>query len=145
MPARTSSRAVSPQSVRAMPAAGAVGWHCWRQRMRGHFSSLRDAVNWPQRREAGRCAPCEAAAPLCGALGGPLAVRAAETTIYSIGTQSNKGVAPTYSGVAQGTDGNLYGTTHDGGPFNNCGTIFRATATGAITTLHFFDQTAGEG
>lgn len=45
----------------------------------------------------------------------------------------------------EGRDGNFYGTTLvDGGPAN-CGTIYRITPTGSVTTLHQFDHTHGCG
>jgi uncharacterized repeat protein (TIGR03803 family) len=39
--------------------------------------------------------------------------------------------------LVQGTDGNFYGTTYDGGA-KNAGTIFRMTASGELTTLYSF-------
>ena len=55
------------------------------------------------------------------------------------------GVAP-YSGLVQGADGNFYGTTQYGGAYNNCpegsglgcGTVFRITPGGTLTTLYEF-------
>jgi uncharacterized repeat protein (TIGR03803 family) len=47
-------------------------------------------------------------------------------------------------GVAQGTDGSLFGTTLDGGNygtencFGGCGTIFKITTNGTLTTLYIF-------
>ncbi len=46
---------------------------------------------------------------------------------------SNRGRLP-YAGLVQGSDGNFYGTTRDGGTGDN-GTIFRMTSTGVLTTL----------
>lgn len=52
-----------------------------------------------------------------------------------------------YSGLVQGTDGNFYGTTAYGGANNSCtdgcGTIFKITTEGVLTTLHSFDGTDG--
>ena len=53
--------------------------------------------------------------------------------------------------LVQGTDGNFYGTTFGGGTITTCstylgpgcGTIFRITPTGALTTQHSFDGTDG--
>jgi uncharacterized repeat protein (TIGR03803 family) len=39
--------------------------------------------------------------------------------------------------LVQGTDGNLYGTTRDGGAYNN-GTVFKVTPTGALKTIYSF-------
>ena len=51
-------------------------------------------------------------------------------------------------GLVLATDGNLYGTTLYGGtgcaPYG-CGTIFKITATGTLTTLHKFDNSDGSG
>jgi uncharacterized repeat protein (TIGR03803 family) len=55
------------------------------------------------------------------------------------------------SGVIQGTDGNLYGTTQAGGTDSSCdselipgcGTIFKITPTGTFTSLHSFQLTDG--
>ena len=49
--------------------------------------------------------------------------------------------------LIQASDGNFYGTTGGGGNCTTfaggCGTIFRITATGTLTTLHSFDKTDG--
>jgi uncharacterized repeat protein (TIGR03803 family) len=47
-----------------------------------------------------------------------------------------------YAGLVQGSDGNFYGTTYEGGTYGN-GTVFVITPTGALTTLHSFDDTDG--
>jgi uncharacterized repeat protein (TIGR03803 family) len=46
------------------------------------------------------------------------------------------------SGLVQGTDGNLYGTTYDGGA-NLGGTIYQITTAGILTTLHAFEPAEG--
>jgi uncharacterized repeat protein (TIGR03803 family) len=49
--------------------------------------------------------------------------------------------------LVQGTDGNFYGTTYYGGANNSCtngcGTVFKITPLGKLTTLHSFDGTDG--
>jgi len=51
------------------------------------------------------------------------------------------------AGLVQGTDGNFYGTTETGGGNGSCGggcgTVFRITPAGKLTTLHAFDSTDG--
>jgi uncharacterized repeat protein (TIGR03803 family) len=71
------------------------------------------------------------------------------TTLYSFCSQSN--CADGYdvaAALVQATDGNFYGTTVLGGahciPDGGCGTIFKITPGGALTTLHSFDVTDGE-
>ncbi len=63
------------------------------------------------------------------------------TTLYSFCDQTNctDGISP--SGLIQGADGDVYGTTSAGGkfcPFGSCGTIFKITPTGTLTTLYSF-------
>jgi uncharacterized repeat protein (TIGR03803 family) len=53
-----------------------------------------------------------------------------------------------YAAPVFGTDGNLYGTTEDGGPYgyssNGFGTVYQITPAGSLTTLHAFtDGTDG--
>jgi uncharacterized repeat protein (TIGR03803 family) len=48
--------------------------------------------------------------------------------------------------LIQATDGNLYGTTVEGGvncPPLGCGTVFKITPSGTLTTLHSFDGADG--
>jgi uncharacterized repeat protein (TIGR03803 family) len=61
------------------------------------------------------------------------------TTLYSFCEQKNctDGVAPV-SALVQGTDGNFYGTTLNGGGTSHLGTIFKITPQGALTTLYRF-------
>jgi uncharacterized repeat protein (TIGR03803 family) len=58
------------------------------------------------------------------------------------------GANPT-GGLVQDTNGNFYGTTYYGGASgncpSNCGTIFKMTLSGTLTTLHSFDYTDGLG
>ncbi len=65
------------------------------------------------------------------------------STIYTFCKQEYcpDGAIP-QAGLIQGSDGNFYGTTtYD--PVNACGTIFKLTPQGALTTLHTFDRTHG--
>ncbi len=59
------------------------------------------------------------------------------TTLYNFaGYPEGDGAAP-YAGLIQATDGNLYGTTLNGGDYNS-GTVFRITPQGTLTTLYSF-------
>jgi uncharacterized repeat protein (TIGR03803 family) len=55
------------------------------------------------------------------------------TTIYNFGSQPNDGVNP-YSGVVAARDGNLYGTTSNGGTLGY-GTLYRLALDGVKTTI----------
>jgi len=46
------------------------------------------------------------------------------------------------AGLTFGTDGNLYGTTSQGGT-NDAGTVFKITPSGTFTTLHYFNFSDG--
>lgn len=70
------------------------------------------------------------------------------TTLYWFCSQTNCTDGGQPAGVlVLATDGNFYGTTFVGGGSNNCpegcGTVFRISATGTLTTLHSFDLTDG--
>jgi uncharacterized repeat protein (TIGR03803 family) len=62
-------------------------------------------------------------------------------TLYSFCQRPNctDGANP-FSGLTQGPDGNLYGTTNAGGT-NGDGAIYRITPGGRFTLLHSFDPT----
>jgi uncharacterized repeat protein (TIGR03803 family) len=70
------------------------------------------------------------------------------TTLYSFCMQTNctDGASP-YAGLIQATDGSFYGTTHAGGAnciaTGGCGTLFKITSTGALTTLYSFCAQSG--
>jgi uncharacterized repeat protein (TIGR03803 family) len=72
------------------------------------------------------------------------------TTLYTFCSKQNcaDGASP-HSGVIEGSDGNFYGTTSQGGiqscgPYGfGCGTAFKITLGGTLTTLHTFDNTDG--
>ncbi len=72
------------------------------------------------------------------------------TSIYSFCQQQHcpDGALP-WGALVIATDGNLYGTTQDGGNNNchglgiGCGTVFKLTPAGTLTTLHSFSGTDG--
>jgi uncharacterized repeat protein (TIGR03803 family) len=71
------------------------------------------------------------------------------TTLYTFCAETNcaDGAYPS-AGLIQATDGNFYGTTSQGGDITcgepiGCGTVFRITPGGTLTTLHSFDSTDG--
>jgi uncharacterized repeat protein (TIGR03803 family) len=70
------------------------------------------------------------------------------TTLYSFCAQSDcaDGEEP-QGGLVQATDGSFYGITSVGGNKNSCqygcGTIFKITSGGTLTTLHNFDSSDG--
>jgi uncharacterized repeat protein (TIGR03803 family) len=67
------------------------------------------------------------------------------TTLYSFAC--NNGACPNgsrpYSGLIQASDGNLYGTTANGGSNGDYGTVFKITLNGALTTLYDFCSMSG--
>ncbi len=74
-------------------------------------------------------------------------------TVFSMGTDGrllagesfapNGGPGLPNAGVIQASDGNFYGTTIDGGS-QDCGTLFKISAKGVVTTLYNF-QCAADG
>jgi len=64
-------------------------------------------------------------------------------TLYAFSLTSGSGVVNPYAGLIQARDGNLYGTTINGGP-SSAGTVFRLSTAGSFTLLYGFasyDQT----
>jgi len=86
--------------------------------------------------------------PLGGANGGGTVFQVtpagAETTLYNFcsigGSACTDGSNPQASLVA-GSDGNLYGTTYNGGA-HGAGTVFKISTSGALTTLYSFGSKA---
>jgi uncharacterized repeat protein (TIGR03803 family) len=73
-----------------------------------------------------------------------------ETVLYAFGANPINGAAPQGANpqgpLIQATDGNLYGTTVGGGNSNclyGCGTVFKITVAGALTTLYSFTGIQG--
>jgi uncharacterized repeat protein (TIGR03803 family) len=68
------------------------------------------------------------------------------TTLHSFTGASGDGAYP-YAPPVEGNDGNFYGTTTAGGNTtacnSGCGTIYKITPAGALTTLYQFDITHG--
>jgi len=72
------------------------------------------------------------------------------TTLYTFCQQSGcaDGAYP-YAGLLQGPDGNFYGTTYQGGTGvacdvgGGCGTVFKITPAGVLTTLYNFCSESG--
>jgi uncharacterized repeat protein (TIGR03803 family) len=75
----------------------------------------------------------------------------AQTVATLVNFNGTNGSFP-YAALIQGADGNLYGTTVEGGAnlclgnlgYAGCGTIFRVSLEGNFTTLHSFDGTDGK-
>jgi uncharacterized repeat protein (TIGR03803 family) len=64
------------------------------------------------------------------------------TTLHSF--DGNDGNYP--NGLVLGTDGNFYGTTEEGGNpacYDGCGTVFKITPAGTLTTLYSFSSVLG--
>jgi len=65
-----------------------------------------------------------------------------ETVLHLFTPASGDGIYPT--SLIEGSDGNFYGTTFEGGA-NNLGTIFKLTPQGAETILYSFSASDGAG
>src|SRR5258708_8417405 len=82
-----------------------------------------------------------AALLLCaGALAGAQTV----ATVYNFAGGTTSGANPWYVTLVQGTDGQLYGTTYNGGSHGK-GAVFKWTAWGTFTPLHSFAGGASDG
>lgn len=69
-------------------------------------------------------------------------LRVPNRLVSVVETHGTDGSAPA-AGLVQGSDGSFYGTTFEGGDSGNCdydgcGTVFKITASGTLTTLHTF-------
>ncbi|MGA2742713.1 MAG: choice-of-anchor tandem repeat GloVer-containing protein, partial [Bryobacteraceae bacterium] len=70
----------------------------------------------------------------------PMAFGQTPTTVVTFDVTN--GFLPYFGSLVQGANGDLFGTTYEGGA-NSVGTIFKLTPAGALTTLHSFDTTDG--
>jgi len=59
--------------------------------------------------------------------------------VYSFTDAGSNGYQPVYSGVIQGSDGNFYGTTNEGGA-TGLGTVYKLTPSGVQTILYSFGR-----
>ncbi len=66
-----------------------------------------------------------------------------ETVLYSFAGGSGDGEHP-YAGLIQGSDGNFYGTTYQGGA-SGLGTVFKITSGGTETVLYSFAGGSSDG
>jgi uncharacterized repeat protein (TIGR03803 family) len=73
----------------------------------------------------------------------------AQTFTTLVNFDGTNGSEPSEDRLVQGLDGNLYGTTYTGGAYQTClqgcGTVFKMSRKGTLTTLHSFDSTDGGG
>ncbi|HEY6272468.1 MAG TPA: choice-of-anchor tandem repeat GloVer-containing protein [Terriglobales bacterium] len=68
------------------------------------------------------------------------------TTLYSFCPQAPCPDGASPSGLVQGSDGNFYGTTFLGGTcYDGCGTVFKITPSGLLTTLCRFTPSGASG
>jgi uncharacterized repeat protein (TIGR03803 family) len=65
------------------------------------------------------------------------------TILYSFGGSPTDGNDPV-AGLVQGSDGNFYGTTRNGGA-NGVGSVFRISPSGTYTSLYSFGSYPGDG
>lgn len=72
--------------------------------------------------------------------------KGALTTLYSFCSQGYPncpdGYGP-FAGLVRASNGAFYGTAQSGGAVPECGTIFKITSSGNLTTLHSFNDTDG--
>jgi uncharacterized repeat protein (TIGR03803 family) len=66
-------------------------------------------------------------------------------TLHSFCSEECTDGAFPYAGLVQATDGNLYGTTWEGGGATGGGTVFKMTPRGTLTALYTFCSQGGAG
>jgi uncharacterized repeat protein (TIGR03803 family) len=76
--------------------------------------------------------------------GGAVAKAQTVSTLYSFTGSTTDGANPWYVTLVQGTDGNLYGTTYNGGS-KGLGTVFKITTAGVVKVIHSFAGGAHDG
>jgi len=75
----------------------------------------------------------------------PVAAAPVVTFLHEFALDNSEGANPSFTGqLAQGRDGNLYGTTPSGGS-DGSGTAFKITPSGIFTKLHDFNRDVGDG
>jgi uncharacterized repeat protein (TIGR03803 family) len=75
--------------------------------------------------------------------GGGVSTARSETILHTF-TGGSDGATP-FAGLIVGSDGNLYGTTLNGGGKCGCGTVFKVTPSGTETVLYSFQGGGGDG
>lgn len=70
--------------------------------------------------------------------------RATVATVYNFAGGTTSEANPWYVRLVQGTDGQLYGATYNGGS-HGMGTAFKVTTAGVFTLLHSFAGGASDG
>jgi uncharacterized repeat protein (TIGR03803 family) len=69
-----------------------------------------------------------------------------ETVLNSFSSSGTVGYGPDYnSGLIVGSDGNLYGMTSNGGGSANCGSVFKTSPAGVVTTVYTFAGPPSDG
>lgn len=67
-----------------------------------------------------------------------------ETILYSFGGNASDGSSPAYAPLVVDAEGNVYGTTFEGGA-HDLGMVFEVTQSGAETNLHSFGANVNDG
>lgn len=75
---------------------------------------------------------------------GTLATAQTVSTVYNFADNLGSGATPWYVTLVQGTNGNLYGTTYNGGA-NSFGTVFTLTTSGSEKIIHSFANGSSDG
>lgn len=97
---------------------------------------------------AGGANPCRGYTYQCGTVF-KLTPAGVLTVLHTFGAELADGLAP-QGALIQANDGNFYGTTASGGErscnsLSGCGTVFKMTPDGSVTTLYAFAATTSDG